>query len=572
MKKLIQIIAVALLTFTTSCDDHLDTKNLYSVSSDNYYKTPEQINEAMAGVYNALYAPDAVSDEHLIAELLSDVVFSGGGSDDIAANNIATFIDPLEDTHKGLWLQTYRGVARANAILEAVEKNDFSNYFSSATEAQNFKNKTLAEAYFMRGFLYFRAARMFGGMPLIVKTVGPHDVARATFGETFGQIASDFDNAIKLFPEVNINNIQLAEYGRANIWTAKAYLARTYMHFCGYMTNIEKQATDVVVLPDGTAINKAQVVAHLEDIQTKSGHELTPDFRNLWPYSHINTVAGSNVLPWAATNNLAWVGQDGPHSTIGTGNKEVMFALRYANGNWAPDDRYRNWVVLYFGVRKNSMIPFGEGWGWGTIHPQFFSGWSNDDMRKSGSVLVLGDATQGTDAYQGNQGMYETGLFNKKYTPIQFSDNGTVTGMFRKLYGSGEDSYMMWHAQDFYYLRYADVLLMHAELTQTANGLNAVRSRAYGAAHVDVPYTLENLKRERLHEFAFEGVRWFDLVRWGDVAGNANYYGVEADVMNEGVAAKYRRNYRTVTKGLRPIPESEIRLSNGAYQQNAGWE
>lgn len=313
MKKLIQIVAVALILFSTACQEHLDTKNLYSVSTDNYYKTPEQINEAMAGVYNALYAPNAVSDEHLVAELLSDIVFAGGGSDDIAAHNIAAFTDPVEDTHKGLWLQTYRGIARVNAILEAVEKNDYSDFFPSAAEALQFKNKTIGEAYFMRGFLYFRAARFFGGMPLIIKTEGPHDVARATFSETFGQIASDFDNAIKFFPELNINNIPLAEYGRANIWTAKAYLARTYLHYCGYMTNIEKKATETIPLPGGGVINKTQVIAHLQDIQSKSGHELTPDFRNLWPYAHVNSVAGSNVLPWATTNNLAWVGQDGPH-------------------------------------------------------------------------------------------------------------------------------------------------------------------------------------------------------------------------------------------------------------------
>ncbi len=65
-----------------------------------------------------------------------------------------------------------------------------------------------------------------------------------------------------------------------------------------------------------------------------SGYELTPDFRNLWPYSYVNESAGTDVLPWAATEGLEWVGQDGPNSTVGTGNKEVMFAKRFAFGNW----------------------------------------------------------------------------------------------------------------------------------------------------------------------------------------------------------------------------------------------
>ncbi len=41
--------------------------------------------------------------------------------------------------------------------------------------------------------------------------------------------------------------------------------------------------------------------------------------------------------------------------------------------------------------------------------------------------------------------------------------------------------------------------------------------------------------------------------------------------MNSGVAAVYTNSYRAETKGLVPIPESEIRLSNGVYEQNTGW-
>lgn len=571
MKNIIYILSALSILIFSSCEDVLDTNNLYTVNSVNYYKTPKQMQEALAGVYNALYVYSENSDEHLVSELLSDVVFGGGGSDDLAAKNIASFVDPLEDTHKSLWLQTYKGVARANAILEAVAQNDFSKSFNTQAEALEFKNKMLAEAHFMRGFLYFRAARLFGGMPLILTTVGPFNAGRSSIPETFGQIADDFLKASQLFPATNVNELPLSEYGHANKWVAKAYLARTYLHFCGYMTNIEKVPTNVVTLPGGSQLTKANVIQHLEDIQTNSGHELTPDFRNLWPYSHINTVAGKTVLPWAQTNNLQWVGQDGPKSKIGTGNKEVMFALRYANATWATT-QVRNWFVLFCGVRKNSMIPFGEGWGWGTVHPQFYNSWDNNDMRKNGSVLKMGEADQATDTYSPNQGDHETGYFNKKYTPLQFvNEENKKVGIFNKLYNSGLSDFMLWHAQDFYYLRYSDVLLMHSELTETATGLNLVHRRAYGANHVDLPYTLENLKKERLNEFAFEGVRWFDLVRWGDVATSNSYFGVEADVVNEGIPARHVERYRTETKGLRPIPESEVRLSNGAYKQNPGW-
>ena len=572
MKKLILFIVSVTALLVSGCEDFLDTRNLYQKDLTNFYKTPTDITEAMAGAYNALYVNGVFGEEHLAANLMSDYMLGGGGPDDISAKNCDKFLDPTEDTYRDLWKQTYNGVYRTNAIIEAVAEADYSGYFNTAAEAENFKNTALGEAYFMRGFFMYRAARFFGGMPLIPRTDSPRDVARATFTETFSQIAADFIKAAEIMPAINPMTVPLAEYGHANRWVAKAYIARTFLFYTGYMTNIEKQATTDLPLPDGGTLTKAQVVTELEDVMTNSHYELTPDFRNLWPYSYVNTSAGSDVLPWAATEGLDWVGQDGPNSTVGTGNKEVMFAKRFAFGNWDWDEgpKYNNRTALFFGIRGNSsLVPFAEGWGWGPVHPAFFNSWSNDDPRKLGSVLEMGKAEQGTGGYQANKGDHETGLFNKKYISLQHDGADGIGGMFYYIYGSTNKDMQLWHAQDFYYLRYADVLLMHSELSETADGMNAVRARA---GLDPVTYSLDNLKKERLYELAFEGLRWFDLVRWGDVEkADKNFFATPCNVMNSGVAAVYTNAYRAETKGLVPIPESEIRLSNGVYEQNPGW-
>jgi hypothetical protein len=137
--------------------------------------------------------------------------------------------------------------------------------------------------------------------------------------------------------------------------------------------------------------------------------------------------------------------------------------------------------------------------------------------------------------------------------------------MFVQLYDWGNTDMQLMHAQDFIFMRYADVLLMHSEITGTADGMNAVRARA---GLDPIAYSLDALKKERLHEFAFEGLRWFDIVRWGDVETAFDY---TLDVRNSGIDAKYSVNYRPETKGLMPLPETEIRLSNGVYEQNPGW-
>ncbi|MFI3263074.1 MAG: RagB/SusD family nutrient uptake outer membrane protein [Rikenellaceae bacterium] len=565
----------------TSCSGLLDTENLYEANLDSYYSNKTEIDLAMSGVYNSMFVDGVLSEEHLIASLFSDLLLAGGGPDDTNSQNLDAFLSNTEDIHVDLWKETYNGVYCANAVIEAIPNADFTADFTSEDDIEDYMNSSLGEAYFMRAFYMFRAAKIFGGMPLIPTTDADREVARATIPETYQFIATDLLKAIEYLPEENINSISLNDYGHANIWVAKSFLARVYMYYTGYMTNIEKIATDELPYDEGS-VTKSDVIAHLEDVINNSGHGLVSDFRNLWPYSYVNEsnsiynpdyVAGDAILPWAADNNLAWVGQDGIHSTLGTGNNEVIFALRFGLGNWDYDggtgQKYSNRMPLYMGVRDHSMIPFGQGWGWCSVHPTFYNGWSDTDTRKAGSVLTLGDADQGTGSWVAGKSNQETTLMNKKYTTLQHNGDDGVLGMFYYIYNmNNADPMQLWAAQDFYYMRYADVLLMHSELTETADGLNKVRERAGLEA---TAYSLEAIKTERMYEFAFEGVRWFDLVRWGDVETSNNYYSSPITVSNAGVEASYSVTYRAETKGLSAIPQSEIRLSNGIYSQNPGW-
>ena len=64
MKKIIYYTGIVAMLLATSCsEDYLDTENLYGKSLETYYKTPTDIDEAMAGVYNAIYTAGAHSNE-----------------------------------------------------------------------------------------------------------------------------------------------------------------------------------------------------------------------------------------------------------------------------------------------------------------------------------------------------------------------------------------------------------------------------------------------------------------------------------------------------------------------------
>ncbi|MEA1887099.1 MAG: RagB/SusD family nutrient uptake outer membrane protein [Bacteroidota bacterium] len=567
MKKIIYIISAALLVLIASCgEDYLDTRNLYEKSLENFYSSPTDINEAMTGVYHALYTPGVHSMEHLAANLLSDMMLGGGGPDDKSAKRVDAFIDPEEDTYHDLWTVSYNGIYRTNVIIEKLQEADFSDYFYTEAEATEFKDQALGEAYFMRAFFYFRMAKFFGGVPLILSVDAARDAPRASITDTYAQIASDLKMAIETMPAIPFPSIPTDRYGHANRWVAEAYMGRVYLYYTGYMTNQEGAATTELPLTDGGSLSANDVAGYLEDVIDNSGYDLATDFKNLWPYSYVNTSAGEVVLPWAEEEGLAWVGQDGHTPTFGTGNYETMFCIRYAFGNWQWGQYYNNRVPLFFGLRDNSLVPFGQGWGWGPVNPNLWNSWDTLDTRRKGSILELGVEEMGTQDYEGDKGDHETGFFNKKYTTIQHDGDDGVAGMFYYLYDQTNKDMQLWAAQDFILMRFADVLLMHSEITQTPDGMDEVRVRAeldpLGA------YTLEALKEERLHEFAFEGLRWFDLVRWGDCETAFDY---TLDVRNSGSDATYSVTYRPETKGLVPIPETEVRLSNGVYQQNPGW-
>jgi hypothetical protein len=118
-------------------------------------------------------------------------------------------------------------------------------------------------------------------------------------------------------------------------------------------------------------------------------------------------------------------------------------------------------------------------------------------------------------------------------------------------------------------LRFADILLMGAELgsTHAQNYLDQVRSRAGLAS---IPVSLDNIKTERRHELAGEGLRYFDLLRWHDAeAAFAIATNIPCKTLNTDVT--YTVTFRPETGGFLPIPEGQVRLSGGVLTQNPGW-
>jgi len=140
--------------------------------------------------------------------------------------------------------------------------------------------------------------------------------------------------------------------------------------------------------------------------------------------------------------------------------------------------------------------------------------------------------------------------------------------MYFLMYG-GTSNIQLWNMQDQILIRFADVLLMAAELgcPEAQQYLDKVRSRA---GLESVPVNLNNIKLERRHELAFEGLRYHDLMRWHDIE-NAFALVKGVPILNANVPETYTQKYRSETNGFLSIPPSQIRISGGILEQNPGW-
>ena len=242
------------------------------------------------------------------------------------------------------------------------------------------------------------------------------------------------------------------------------------------------------------------------------------------------------------------------------------------------------------------LLPFGSGSSMSSVNPKLYAEWDNADLRKAGSIWnVMDFATEGiafssTPApnsgkfyFNSQSNVEETGYLQKKYAHIYVMVNGKRTAANTVINGIATKNGSNDATVGQYTIRFSDVLLMAAELGSPNAQVyfDRVRSRAYfkNAGNTPIagtpfykPVTLANIQDERRHEFAFEGMRWYDLLRWKIVDQQIATYKTNIPVYKFGVPETISIKFRPETKGLLPIPQSQINLSNGVLTQNPGWE
>lgn len=547
----------------TSCNDFLTTEDLTRKNSSNFPTSEADAQQALTGCYAMLRfinLGNEAKHPFIVSEILSDERFGGGGPDDVFLHNVDNLTAYNNDMFKEIWDDDYKGVHRCNQLLEQIGQ---INWTSDQDKAQ-----IDGEARFLRAYYYLSLARFFGNVPLITTSLSDNP-PQASADEVYAQIATDFVTAIKELPSTPATEIPAARLGHTNRWAAEGLLARAYLFYTGYYQKESLKTTD------GTELDNAKVAAYLKDCIDNSGYKLMPDFRNLWPYANKYTKPD---YKYASDNDLSWYGE-------GTDNQEFMFSIKYsAKANWDDDNAYaNNEACLFFSPRESdgstaNNFPLGIGWGAGTVSSKMLSEWkayAPKDPRIDGSIFDVSkeapDYSWGADKQQD-----ETGLWQKKYCAITYkhTSNGetVIENYSRALYPDVNSDYQLNNVQDIVVLRFADILLMHSELTKTVDGINRVRARVGLPAIAS--YSDEALQSERRFELAFEGERWFDLLRWHKAAAALaaeNGVAVRNNNVEERKDMSGIEQRVEATGGFLQIPQSQIDLSNGVLKQNKGW-
>ena len=621
MKKyILSALVVSSATLFTACNDMLDTDpRVTDLTAATFPGKPadvEALNAATYSIMNTLGGGDQsgiLNNPFYWWSLMSDDCYGSGGLQDNVAKSLHHFTTASANQYEQDFILLYGGISRANNQIETIDNVQWTD----AQKAQ--RDQLLGEGFFMRGLYYMWLSQMYGDVPLITSTVITEEMQEQVSAEEFiyPQIISDFVSAKNLMKPERANGS-----GHADKFAAEAFIARAYMFWAGFykkageLANGSGPAINLVEQEgcSGGTLSQADVVAGLKDIVATGGYKLCEDFRSLWQYS--NSLLWDEAHDGGAGHNYEYIADmkrencfDQPG--MGNGNTEEIFQIQFMNASkWAIGGTYNNprmysnYLSCFWGLRngatndngrRDKTYPFNQGWGQGTPSCNIWDDWTDaeragnyTDLRKKASLIDLENELEAyTYEKDDNE---ESGYAVKKYADVNLdacaADNDSWWSKCEGYSSSSLDNKMQGdHFEDFYLMRYADVLLMLTELTGDASYMNQVQARA---GVPQTAYSLKAVQDERRWEFALEGLRFNDMRRWSGIDSGESSYAAKALEAQKGkmivcygqkgakipmahMTCSWAKRYAD-TNGFLPKPQAQIVLMSGKLKQNPGWD
>ncbi|VXB22990.1 RagB/SusD family nutrient uptake outer membrane protein [Maribacter litoralis] len=409
------------------------------------------------------------------------------------------------------WPKTYQGIAAANAAIAGAEDVDVDDAI---------KNPITAQAYFARAFYYFHLVRLFGDVPYIDEPVTDFDAAtaitRTPAAEVYQNIISDLEYAKTWLPSTVTSRAIPSKAA------ASSYLSLVYLTL-GEWQNAYDEAQEVI--DNAGTYNLA----------------LEPNFQNLFNADAIDA------------------------------SLEPIFALDY--NNFEADDNAYDQIAPMTGIRGDDRN-LGGGWSVAVPTLEVYTTWDAADYRRAVSL----DDEASIDGTVVDYTEFDI-------SGHEFAKNNPYIAKYTRFPGPFARANARATSHNYSMMRYAEVLLIAAEAAvelgdnaTALNYVNQVRARArmggetQTGASVPVTYapstvpadlsgtvTVDDILEERRLEFAFEGKRWYDIVRRkiGNEVFNAS--GLEGE-----------KPFFSEDDYLLPLPEDELER-NPNLTQNPGY-
>ena len=621
MKKyILSALVVSTATVFTACNDMLDTDpRVTELTAATFPGKPadvEALNAATYSIMNTLGGGDQsgiCNNPFYWWCMMSDECYGSGGLQDNVNKSLHHFTTASSNQYEQDFILLYGGISRANNQIETIDNVDWKGGTDNAQRKQ-----LLGEGYFMRGLYYMWLSQLYGDVPLITSTVITEEMQEQVSAEEaiYPQIISDFVSAKNLMSGERANGS-----GHADKFAAEAFIARAYMFWAGFYKKVADLSTGDATINlveqegcPGGSLSKADVVNGLKDIVSNGGYKLCEDFRSLWQYSNSFLWDEAHDGVGHAYEFIADMKRENcfDQPGMGNGNTEEIFQIQFMNASkWAIGGTYNNprmysnYLSCFWGLRngatndngkRDKTYPFNQGWGQGTPSCNIWDDWTDaertgeyTDIRKLATLIDLDNELE-SYTYEKDDNE-ESGYACKKYADVNLdacaADNDSWWSQAEGYSSSSLDNKQQGdHFEDFYLMRYADVLMMLSELTGEVSYMNQVQARA--GVPLTTTYSLKALQNERRWEFALEGLRFNDLRRWSGIDSGESSMAAKALEAQRGkmivcygqkgakipmahMTCSWAKRYAD-TNGFLPKPQAQITLMNGKMKQNPGWD
>lgn len=512
MKKLIIGIFVSMLF---SCSNYLETHDQNNLNQDAFWQTEEHLQMAVTAAYETM----AVEEMYGRGFRDLDVISDNGYNEwawmhywDISVGQHHPGLDRI----MWIWNDNYKGIRRANEVLDNAPNMPIKN---------SIKNTAIGETLFLRALYYSNLSMLYQNVPLVLTVMTPETVKmeKSSKEEVVEQIIEDLTQAIALLPNTG------ADVSRINKYAAYALRARVYL----YNEMWEEAVKDAEVVMNS---GKYQLINDYGFLFSRDGQNSKESILSVQFLSNLN--AGEKF-------SGAWKNLPQSHFNV---LPNLVFDYYTKNG-LRPEDDPSATPFSKWSDDKGVLLSDAELAAQGLSKTDYRNEFSNRDPRLDLSVLRDGEPYIETVEWNSNVMQTRYGL--QKYIREE-------TG----LYNDGDRNFMV--------LRYADVLLMYAE---AKNELSGPSSEVYNAVNqirnrVSMPNFPSNLSKEELREeirherrieLAFEGLRYFDELRWKTA---------KDDFTNKVIF--HERYFDEGKHYVWPIPQTELD-TNPSLTQNEGW-